>query len=152
MPTPPPAVAGINALLEGLDADDIARVRARLQPMTLAAGEHVFREGDVADSVYLVVRGSVSIVATRGDSPPGTRYASLSPGTLFGEAAVLDGGGRSADAVADTEAELLRLDQTALIELARAHPELGTRLYRNMARYLAQRLRIASAAWASAAG
>ena len=151
LPTPA-AADGINALLDGLDADDIARVHARLQPMLLAAGEHVFRQGDAADSVYLVVRGSVSIVAPRSDGPPGPRYASLSPGTLFGEAAVLDGGGRSADAVADTETELLRLDQAALIALARAHPELGTRLYRNMAHYLAQRLRIASAAWAAAAG
>lgn len=150
---PSPAVAtGVNALFDGLGADDIARVHRRLQLMTLAAGEYVFRQGDAADAVYLVVRGSVSIVAPRCDGPPGPRYASLSPGTLFGEAAVLDGGGRSADAVADTETELLRLDQGALTALARAHPELGSRLYRNMAVYLAQRLRIASAAWAAAAG
>jgi len=148
----PAAAMPVNALLDGLDAADIARVRMHLQPLTLAAGEPVFRQGDAADAVYLVVRGSVSIVVTRSDGQPGPRYASLSPGTLFGETAMLDGGGRSADAVADTETELLRLDQDALIALARAHPELGNRLYRNIARYLAQRLRIASAAWAAAAG
>ncbi len=144
--------SGINALFDGLAADDIDRVRGRLQRMTLAAGEHVFRQGDAADAVYLVVRGSISIVAPRSDGLPGPRFASLSPGTLFGEAAVLDGGGRSADAVADSETELLRLDQGALIALAQAHPELGIRLYRNMAVYLARRLRIASAAWSAAAG
>lgn len=151
---PPDATANINALLHGLGAEDIDRVRAHLQPMTLAAGEHVFRQGDAADSVYLVVRGSVSIVAPRINGLPGPRYASLSPGTLFGEAAMLDGGGRSADAVTDTETEteLLCLNQTALTALAQAHPELGTLLYRNMASYLAQRLRIASAAWTAAAG
>ncbi len=141
-----------NALLADLDAADIERLRHRLQPLRLAAGEAVFRRGDPGDAVYLVTRGSVSIVAPGdGDRPP-TRYASLSPGTLFGEAAVLDGGGRTADAVADSDTELLRLDASALLDLAATHPELGTRLYRNMARYLAQRLRIASAAWAAAAG
>lgn len=146
------ATAGINALFDGLNADDIARVHKSMQAMTLAAGEVVFRQGDAADAVYLVVRGSVSILGPRSNGRPGPRYASLSPGTLFGEAAVLDGGGRSADAVADTETALLRLDQTALIALAQAEPELGTRLYRNMASYLARRLRIASGAWAAAAG
>jgi len=148
----PGATSNINALLHGLGAEDIDRVRAHLQPMTLAAGEHVFRQGDAADSVYLVVRGSVSIIAPGSDGLPGPRYASLSPGTLFGEAAMLDGGGRSADAVADTETDLLCLNQAALNALAQAHPELGTLLYRNMASYLAQRLRIASAAWTAAAG
>ena len=148
-----PAVAsGVNALFVGLSPTDLALVHGQLQRMTLAAGERVFRQGDAADAVYLVVRGSISIVAPHKDGAPGPRYASLSPGTLFGEAAVLDGGGRSADAVTDTETELLRLDRDALISLAQAHPELGTRLYRNMAVYLAQRLRIASAAWAAAAG
>jgi len=82
----------------------------------------------------------------------GTRYVSLSPGTLFGEAAVLDGGGRTADAVADVASELLRLDKAALAELAQQHPALGSRLYRSLALYLAQRLRVASAAWSAAAG
>ena len=54
--------------------------------------------------------------------------------------------------MADSPTELLRLDQAALMKLAQTHPELGSRLYRNMARYLAQRLHIASAAWAAAAG
>ena len=149
---PPDATANITALLHGLSAEHVDRVRAHLQPRTLAAGEQVFRQGDAADSVYLVVRGSVSIVSARNDGSPGPRYASLSPGTLFGEAAVLDGGGRSADAVADSDTELLCLHRDALASLAQAHPELGTQLYRNMASYLAQRLRIASAAWTAAAG
>lgn len=151
-PGPASALAtGINELFDRLGADDIARVHGRHQRMTLAAGKHVFRQGDAADAVYLVVRGSISIVAPRSDGLPGPRFASLSPGTLFGEAAVLDGGGRSADAVADTETELLRPDQAALIALAQAHPGLGIRLYRNMGVCPARRLRIASTAWSAAA-
>lgn len=152
--TTPEAMApvGDNALLADLSPEDVAVVRAHLQTLTLAPGERVFCQGDAADALYLVMRGSVSVVAPAGAQRALQRYASLSPGTMFGEAAVLDSGGRSADAVADSPTELLRLDQAALMKLAQTHPELGSRLYRNMARYLAQRLRIASAAWAAAAG
>jgi SulP family sulfate permease len=147
-----PAALDDNVLCEGLDAAEIELVRRHLQALQLQPGAAVFRQGERADAVYLVARGSVSIVAPRSGNMPGTRYASLSPGTLFGEAAVLDGGGRTADAVADGDTELLRLDEAALAELARKHPELGARLYRNLAGYLARRLRIASGAWAAAAG
>jgi CRP-like cAMP-binding protein len=79
------------------------------------------------------------------------RFVSLSPGTLFGEMAMLDGRGRSADAIADVPSELLLLSTDALATLSAERPEIGAALYRNMARYLAERLRVASIAWTSAA-
>ncbi len=144
--------APVNALLEGLDPTQQALVYDRLVARRVAAGETVFRHGEAADAVYLVVSGSIRIQAPRMGASAGPRYASLAPGTMFGEAALLDGGGRTADAVADVDTELLRLDQAALEALAREHPALGSRLYRNLAAYLARRLRIASMAWSAAAG
>ncbi len=141
----------VNPLLQGLDAAELAAVQAALQPCRVVAGQAVFRHGDRADAMYLVVSGSIRIVAPGTGSRPGPRYASLAPGTLFGEAAVLDGGGRTADALADVDTELLRLDQDTLDALARADPALAGRLYRNLAAYLARRLRIASTAWTAAA-
>ncbi len=149
---PAEAAAADFALFDGLDAGELAILRAHLQPVQVRAGQAVFRQGDAADALYLLASGSIRIVSAGQGAGGGTRYVSLSPGTWFGEAAVLDGGGRSADAVADADSALLRLDQAALAALAQAHPALGARLYRNLARYLAQRLRVASAAWTAAAG
>jgi MFS superfamily sulfate permease-like transporter len=146
-----PGDPSLNVLLEGLEPAELARVRDRLSPRRVAAGEAVFRHGDAADAVYLVVSGSIRIQGPRTSEGPGPRYASLTPGTIFGEAALLDGGGRTADAVADVDSELLRLDQAGLEALAQDDPALGLRLYRNLAAYLARRLRIASAAWSAAA-
>lgn len=159
-PAPPEACASAqpdpqrttgNALFEGLDATALAKVQAVLQPLRVAAGQPVFRHGDAADAVYLVVNGSIRIVAPGHNGHGGPRYASLSPGTLFGEAALLDGGGRTADALADVDSELLRLTQQALEQLELEDPALGAQLYRNLAAYLARRLRIASTAWTAAA-
>ena len=66
---------------------------------------------------------------------------------MLGEAAMLDGGGRSADAVADTFAVLYHLSQRDLQTLERTHPAIVARLHANIARHLSARLRAASAAW-----
>lgn len=141
---------GTTALASDLTAAEVQTLATRLQTLRCAAGDTVFRRGEPADAVFVVLRGSVSIVGGSVGRSGDVRYVSLSPGTMFGEAAVLDGGGRTADARADVDSELLRLDAATLDALAQAEPALGAKLYRNMARYLAQRLRVASAAWVAA--
>jgi MFS superfamily sulfate permease-like transporter len=137
-------------LLQGLGPHQLARVLAALHERQLAAGETLFREGDAGDSVYLLTEGSVSIVGRAdadADGPGRQRFVSFSPGVSFGEIAVLDGGGRSADAVADRRSTVHALSRRALGELLAADPAATALLYRNLARSLSQRLRGASSAW-----
>jgi len=70
----------------------------------------------------------------------------------FGELAVLDGGGRSADAVADEPSRVCVLPAAAMQALESEAPAIAARLYRNLALTLAVRLRDATAAWRRAAG
>jgi len=135
------------ALLKGLPPAQQQRLACALEPLRLRAGERLFREGDAADALYVLTRGSVTVVA--GDA---TRYVSFSPGTALGELALLDGGGRSADAMADEDSELHRLSRAALARLAADEPALAAELYRRIALQLAGRLRVASAAWREASG
>ena len=78
--------------------------------------------------------------------------ASFSPGMTFGELAVLDGGGRTADAVADEPSVVRALSTTALHQIERETPTIAAQLYRNLSLHLAVRLREASRAWQRAAG
>ena len=112
-----------------------------------SAGERLFEEGDDGDRLYLLLAGSVSVLSRPGADGRSRRYLSISPGMLLGETALLDGGGRTAGAVADTEAELVALDGAALAALEREHPALAARLYRRIAVHLSQRLRAAAATW-----
>ncbi len=150
-PGAPPAgdavAARAGALFEGLGPAERRRLAALLHTRTLRRGEPVFAAGDPADTLFLLTRGSVSVMAAAG-----TRYVSFSAGTMFGELALLDGGLRSADALADDEVELQALDRAALDRLQLEEPALAARIYRNIAAHLAQRLRRASAAWQEAAG
>lgn len=132
-------------LLRGLADDELAWVAARLQRVQLAAGEPLFAEGDAADRLYVVTRGAISVVARQGRQ----RFLTISAGMMLGETAMLDGGGRSAGAVADSETELFALTQAALDAIEAERPALAARLYRNMAVHLSERLRSASAAWSA---
>ncbi|MFT3666457.1 SulP family inorganic anion transporter [Piscinibacter sp.] len=134
-------------LLQGLPADGIGAVRRRLHTLRLSAGERLFEEGDDGDRLYLLLSGSVSVLSRTGADGRSRRYLSISPGMLLGETALLDGGGRTAGAVADTEAELVALDGAALAALEREHPALAARLYRRIAVHLSQRLRAAATTW-----
>ena len=132
-------------LFTELTADEATALRRRLERHTLAAGEVLFREGEPGDRLYALAQGSISIVARGLDGSPDRRLASYGPGVIFGETAMLDGGGRSASAVADTPALVLVLTRAALDELRASDPALGGKILFNLAREQSARLRFASA-------
>ncbi len=132
-------------LFRGLDDGQSARLAAVLRPRRLSAGEALFREGDAADGLYVLTRGSVSVLAGADSASGGRRFLSFSPGLMLGETAMLDGGGRSATALADVESELWQLTPEALAALGRDDPALAVAVHRNIAVHLAQRLRQSTA-------
>jgi len=134
-------------LFAGLTPEQSAMLAAAMPARRLAAGEWVFREGEPADGLYVPTEGSISVVSAQGDQ----RFLSFSPGVMFGELAMLDGGGRTAGARADTDAEVHCLAQHALQALSKTDPELHAQIYRNIAAHLSVRLRQASMAWRAAA-
>lgn len=135
-------------LMDGLDAAQRARLAACLQHRRLAAGETLFRQGEPGDRLFVITSGSISVY---GAAPAATgarqRYVSLSPGMMLGETAMLDGGGRSGEAVADGVTDVHSLDDEALRRLKADDPDLVAQVYRNIARHLSQRLRAAAWAW-----
>jgi SulP family sulfate permease len=140
-------------LMEGLDAAQRARLAASLQPRRLAAGEYLFRQGDPGDRLYVITSGSIDILsaAVPGRAALQQRYVSLSPGMMLGETAMLDGGGRSGEAVAVGETEVHALDEQTLLRLRTEDPLLVAQVYRNIAVHLSQRQRAAAWAWRASA-
>ena len=136
-----------SSLLAGLDAAQVAIVGARLQPRHLQTGEVLFAEGDPGDRLYVVSKGSVSALSRPDQAGRTQRYLSVSPGMMIGETAMLDGGGRTAAAVADAPTVVYALTLDALDDIGRTHPAVAIRLHRNLALHLSQRLRGAAGAW-----
>jgi uncharacterized membrane protein len=98
-----PRAAGQYALLRGvplfaaLDDAAVDELCGYLHPLELKAGSSLFRVGDAGDAMYIIESGRVRITVTDADGRE-VILASLGHGDFFGEMAMLDGHGRSADA------------------------------------------------------
>ncbi len=138
-----------SSLMDGLDASQRARLAACMQPQRLAAGECLFRQGDPGDRLYVITSGAIDVLSAPvpGSTALRQRYVSLSPGMMLGETAMLDGGGRSGEAVAIGDTHVHALDDQTLTRLRGEDPLLYAQVYRNVAVHLSQRLRAAAWAW-----
>ena len=134
------------ALFAGLDAEDVAKVVPLLERQELGNGDVVFLEGDEGDRLYFIAHGAVSI-KIKLQGVRARRLATFCAGVLFGEMALLEGHRRSADAFAKGERVVLySLRAAALAHLVDEHPRLGLRIFQNLSRDLAARLRITTGA------
>jgi SulP family sulfate permease len=127
-------------LLEGLGPEQLARIEHFFVRRECGAREVLFQEGDPGDRLYLIASGAVeiSIVVPGGAR---ARIVTNAEGSLFGEAAILDGRPRSATAQAVVPTVLYELTQTALSEIESQEPETAIRLLKNLAKLLAIRMR-----------
>jgi len=106
-----PPAAGQYALLRGvplfaaLDDAAVDELCGYLHPVELKAGSSLFRVGDAGDAMYIIESGRVRITVTDADGRE-VILASLGHGDFFGEMAMLDGHGRSADAAVTEDSRL----------------------------------------------
>ena len=104
-----------------LDNDERATLAELLETEHFTKGETVYHQGDAGDALYIVRVGRVQVFA---ESPVGEQIilSENEPGDVFGEISFLDGGPRTANAVAVDPSELLRLDREGLQQLVTDHP------------------------------
>ena len=125
------------------DEEDIATIKSFLHRTTYAAGSVIFREGDPGNELFVLTGGTASAYLRQADS--GTiRLATFSPGTVFGELAILDAGPRSATVVADTDLVAYVLTATEFARMSAGIPAVAIKLLANLARELSGRLRRAN--------
>lgn len=104
-------------------------------------GSVVVREGDQADTLYVVVEGGVNV--TKAD---GRFLAFLGPGGFFGEMALfLDAALRSATCVAAADTTCAVVRKSVLEKFCSDLPDAGLKIYRAIIRTLAERLQSTSA-------
>ncbi len=116
-----------HAFFRGLAAHAIDELVARSRIERCRRGKTIFRRGSAGAAMMAVLRGSVKICTVSRNGKEAVLNV-IGPGQVFGEIAVLDGGPRTADAVALTDSDILVLDRRDFLPVMRAHPELAQRL------------------------
>lgn len=130
LPEPPPILDRID-LFSPLTPGERAAIRHRLVHVAFGPGEPVVEQGDVADSLFVVDSGELSVQV--GAGPAAVEVGTLSSGDAFGEMALLTGEPRTATVKARTAASLYRIDKEALAPILKGNPNLAVEMSRLVA-------------------
>jgi CRP-like cAMP-binding protein len=127
-------------LLEGLSREQLARIEHHFVRRECVEGEVLFQENDPGDRLCLLASGAVeiSIIVPGGAR---ARIVTFAEGSLFGDAAILDGRPRSATAQAVGPTVVYELTRAALSEIEAREPDIAIRLMTNLAKVLTIRMR-----------
>jgi GNAT superfamily N-acetyltransferase len=130
-------VARNTSLFLGFSEEELIVLGERFYERLYSAGETIFTAGSEGQDLYLVLEGKITVDLGEDRGP----LATLRPGDIFGELALLDGQPRTANAVAQTPVRLLQLKRSAFDNLVQDDPHIGLVVYRNIAGILVSRLR-----------
>ena len=123
-----------------LDNQEIYQLLKVCQVKKFGKEDEIFKEGDVARDMYLVMSGRVKIV--KGPSRARSYLINvLKRGDIFGEMGIIDGAPRSASVIAETDVQLLAIHQVSLL---RCEEATAAKLFRNLAQILSSKLRMTS--------
>jgi CRP/FNR family cyclic AMP-dependent transcriptional regulator len=112
------------AELTGVELD---RVLADAHVLRYRQGEVIFLKATPGTGMIAVLSGRVRISAPSVDGREIVLNI-IEAGEVFGELALLDGKDRSADAVAQTDCELLTIERRSFVPFLRDNPEIALRL------------------------
>lgn len=115
MPNDPTALAdflGHIPLFARLGAERRSALAGKARVVHVAAGESAFRQGDVAQAVYLVRTGRLELWKD------GAQVGSVAAGTSLGEVSLLAGEAHTVTAVARRDSELIVIDKADFAALS----------------------------------
>ena len=129
-------------LFGALSDEVIVHLATSLKSVLLGPGEVIFREGDSAREMYVVIDGEVEVLK-RSRRSRDVRVALLGPNDTFGEMSLIDVQARSATVRAVAHTHLLRMTSEDLDWLYRHDLKSYAIITLNVARDLSRRLRVA---------
>lgn len=118
-------------LFAGCSQGELRSIAQLGTPVSVGEGELLTAKGEVGREFFLVLSGIASCRLGKREVAEFTR------GGYFGELALLHGGIRTADVVAETDMELLVLDAREFRSMLMASPGIGVKMLARLAERLA---------------
>ncbi len=122
------------SLLDGMDTAARAALATDLEWLSLPGGAILFERNDPSDAFYIVLAGSLGVIAADSDS--GDSLPRIEVGATVGEIGMLTGVPRSATVVALRDTSLLRVNKSTFEKLVTLHPAGMLRLLSQLAEWL----------------
>ena len=118
-------------LFQGLPESELRSLEKQMKIVKHPAGHEIVVKGENGVGFMIILDGAVTVATVQGKS------RKLGPGDSFGEMALLDHEGRSANIKADTDVSLATIPEWGFKPFLTEHPEVAYRLLQ----VLSQRVR-----------
>ena len=132
-----------SPLFDMLSPNEVEFAAEMSRPRKYDAGEVIFEEGDLGDSLFVIASGEIEVLR-RTDAGELKPITSLGPSEFFGEMSLIDKEYRSATVRAKTDATLLQLTAENLAVFRKHYRDGFTFVVMNIARVLSSRIREAN--------
>lgn len=124
-------------LFHSLHEDILRAISSELERVSLKKGDVLFRQGDPADAVYVVVKGCLEVSITKQNNLDKTILVNVTAGMPVGEMQILGGERRSATVIANEDTDLIKISNATFEIIAGKYPEVVN----HMAEIIRERLR-----------
>jgi glucose-6-phosphate 1-dehydrogenase len=115
-----PDVLEESPLFKGADPLLLNAVILALRPLSVAPGETIIRQGEIANEMYFICRGEVEVLQSFGQV-----VSQLKDGDFFGEVGLLLAAARTADVRAKTLCDLFVLSKKDFSRILQEHPQFA---------------------------
>lgn len=109
-----------NGVFNKLPAANIEAMFARMQPVSVEAGQTIITQGQEGDYYYLIQQGAAVVSRVKDPSKGAVVLAEIYAGAGFGEEALASDNKRNATVTMKTSGQLLRLKKQDFVELLKA--------------------------------
>ena len=123
-------------IFSDLSVSEMAAVASITEVVSHAAGQVVIREGDIGETLYLIVKGRVAVIKHLGTENE-LELDQIAAGDYFGEMALFEDRQRSASIRTLSESEFMVLHKAEFNEIVHEFPEIAL----NACRVLSDRIR-----------
>ncbi|MBF0145576.1 MAG: mechanosensitive ion channel [Magnetococcales bacterium] len=123
-------------LFSQLPPEALEFIASQMQLIQYRVLDHVFRQGDSGDSMFILAEGLLDVFVTREEPSHRVRIAQISPGGVFGEMSVLTGEERTATVTAAHNSLVGEIGKECIKDLLNQHHEFAS----TISRFIAERM------------
>ena len=125
-------------LFEGLRPFQAKIVTLMGELKTFSRGQHIIRQGEMGNEMYVVINGAADIVLNMDSQS--RQLAKIGRGDVVGDMGLLRHHERMADVIATEDVEALALNERFLRRIKRRYPRIASEVFLNISKILSDRL------------
>lgn len=137
----PEMLAGFD-LFKGVSEETLNQIASISQIVRVAKGEFVFKEGEQADTLHLLVSGSIALRVNLTSRPDFVTVSFIhNPHQILGWSGVVAPNHYTASAYCEEDTELLVIPSNRFMDVLQNDPDAGFRIMLRITQVISDRLR-----------